>query len=213
MTKNCPSCKHELTGKFDACLRCGHETSSKSLGVSPIEIVTPPIPKNTNSPDIRAKGTLWKGTYSGKAMLDSWMICALVTLASSATGALTYGLAGFLIGLFGIGAIAFGWLSVIYIYRTGSVKYTLTDERLTHRHGFFSQITNHIEVLDVDDVTLEQTIIQRLIGVGAIKLHTSDNSHPVLWLRGIDNVQDVAEVIELAHRRERHKRALHVTAI
>ncbi|MFT7642718.1 MAG: hypothetical protein ACI9G1_004476 [Pirellulaceae bacterium] len=213
MMKNCPLCSHELLGEFEICLGCGHEIgplNTSVLGIAPAEPQPIDAAGSLTSP---GEDTLWVGTYSGKAMLGSWLLAAGFTVAGAAIGAFTYGMAGCLIGILGGGAIILGWVSLVYVYRTGSVNYTLTGHRFTHRHGFFSHVTSHIEVIDVDDITMEQSIVQRLVGVGSLKLHSSDQSHPVLWLHGIDKVGEVAEVLERARRRERHKRALHVTAI
>jgi hypothetical protein len=70
-----------------------------------------------------------------------------------------------------------------------------------------------MEVIDIDDVTFEQKIVERMMGVGSIKIISSDRTHPELWMRGIENVRHIATQIDDIRRKERRKRALHIEAI
>ncbi len=75
------------------------------------------------------------------------------------------------------------------------------------------RVTDRIEVIDIDDVTYEQGIVQRMLGVGTIRMSSSDRSHPELVLSGIDGVERVADMIDDIRRKERRKRGLHIEAI
>jgi len=55
--------------------------------------------------------------------------------------------------------------------------------------------------------------MERMFGVGTIKLLSSDTSDPSLVLRGIDNVQQVASMIDNARRDERRKRGLYMETV
>ena len=94
-----------------------------------------------------------------------------------------------------------------------SVEYTLTTQRLIHKHGLLHRVTNRVEVIDIDDVSYSQGPIERLLGVGTIKLLSSDVSDPQLVLRGIDNVQKVATLIDNARREERRRRGLYLESV
>jgi hypothetical protein len=67
-------------------------------------------------------------------------------------------------------------------------------------------------VIDIDDVTYVQGVIQRMLGVGKVQLRSKDRSHPQLILAGIDQVQRVSGMIDDVRRKERRKRSLHIDA-
>ena len=68
-------------------------------------------------------------------------------------------------------------------------------------------------MIDIDDVTFEQGLVQRMVNVGTIKISSSDRTHPELTLRGIEGVQEVADTIDDVRRKERRRRGLHIEAI
>jgi hypothetical protein len=74
-------------------------------------------------------------------------------------------------------------------------------------------VTDRIEVIDVDDVSCEQGIVERMLGVGTIRIQSSDRTHPELSLLGIENVRQVAELIDDTRRKERQRRGLHIEAV
>ena len=65
----------------------------------------------------------------------------------------------------------------------------------------------------LDDITYSQTIIDRMFGVGTIRIVSSDRSHPDLPVPGIDNVKDVASKMQEARHEERMRRGLHIESI
>jgi hypothetical protein len=67
-------------------------------------------------------------------------------------------------------------------------------------------------VIDIDDVAYTQGIVQRMLGVGTIRLESKDRSHPQLNLLGIDQVARVSGMIDDVRRKERRKRSLHIDA-
>jgi uncharacterized membrane protein YdbT with pleckstrin-like domain len=149
---------------------------------------------------------LWSGGYSGKAMYGTWIIGGLVTIGLGA-------------GMFAFLPIGFA-IPVLWVFLLGmlatkklGVYYELTTQRFIHKAGILKRVTDRIEVIDIDDVTYEQGIIQRMLGVGTIKISSSDRSHPELTMHGIDGVIEVADMIDDIRRKERRKRGLHIEAI
>jgi hypothetical protein len=65
----------------------------------------------------------------------------------------------------------------------------------------------------MDDISYDQSIFERLLGVGSIRVTSSDQTHPKFVLRGIDEVQLVASTMDEARRQERVKRGLHIEAV
>ena len=143
-------------------------------------------------------------------MYGSWFITAAITIATL-----------FIICLFAKdvaniwyiagAALLVLWMAVITIYvvRRLGQHYELTTQRFIHQNGVLVRKTDRIEVIDIEDVSYTQGIIQRMLGVGTIQISGRDQSHPVLVLSGIDNVPEVASLIDDVRRDERRKRSLH----
>lgn len=170
-----------------------------------------------NTDDLENEHEIWSGMYSGKAMLGNWIAAAagsIVLLIGTLLLIPTVG--GFVIAISILAVLLvliWGGLGVIYLYRKWSRGYEVTTQRLKHRNGIFTRISDRIELIDIDDVTVRQGPIQAMMGVGNIKIKSSDSSHPELELVGIDQCRQVADLIDDARRKERRKRGLHIEAI
>ncbi|MEX2174562.1 MAG: PH domain-containing protein [Pirellulaceae bacterium] len=155
---------------------------------------------------------LWHGSYSFKAMYGYWLLAAVVTVIAIVVCFVmpeptTWLAAGTIAAVLWI---AFGGY---LLYERLSVEYSLTSQRFVHQRGILRRVTNRIEVIDIDDVTVEQGFIERMVGVGTIKLLSSDTTDPKLYLRGIDDVKRVAMLIDDARRDERRKRGMYIETV
>jgi hypothetical protein len=52
-----------------------------------------------------------------------------------------------------------------------------------------------------------------VLGVGTIRITSSDRTHPQLVLRGIESVREVSGLIDSARRKERVRRGLHIESV
>lgn len=165
-----------------------------------------------NSQQVEIK--LWQGGFSAKAMYGTWLLWIAVTLIGL-TALVSMGSHYQLAWPIGGSLIILGWCYAIamYLYRRLAVHYELTNQRFIHQQGILIRNTNRIELIDIDDVGITQGIIQRMLGVGTIKLTGSDSTHPEFYLCGIDQVQKVANQIDDARRAERRRRSVHIEAI
>lgn len=157
---------------------------------------------------------LWSGGYSPKAMIGSWFLMAVISvvlliapLFVPPSLPLSFPIA--------IAIIAVIWVvgGLRYVWRRLGVHYALTSQRFVHKSGILTRETDRIEVIDIDDVSYRQGPVQRTLGVGTIIITSSDRSHPVLTMVGIDKVSDVAGLIDDIRRTERRKRSLHIESI
>ena len=157
---------------------------------------------------------LWEGRFSSRAMIGSWLLASFVTVVLL-VGILMFSPGnGYLwMAWLVICALLWGWFATQLAYRKLTCKYRLTSQRFIHESGLLKRVTDRIEVIDIDDVSFEQRIVERFLGVGSIKVTSSDRSHPELWLRGIENVKEVAGVIDDIRRKERRRRGLHIESI
>jgi len=78
--------------------------------------------------------------------------------------------------------------------RRQSTKATITGDKLRYEAGLFSKSTRTIQLSKVQDVRVDQTLGQRMLGVGDISIETSGESSR-LTMPHIDRPQAVADEI------------------
>lgn len=233
---HCPSCGTEVTDQAVYCHKCGErldrvdqqlpavepgENDSAAERVAEEAAVQPArTPLERLQEDAAARQAsedqpeqeLWAGGYCSKAMLGAWVASGLITVLLLA---LTVWAWHRYVTLGAFLAIVILWLFQLLrlVYRRLHVRYRLTTQRLLHEAGILRRVTDRIETIDMDDVTWEQTFLERLVGVGTIRVTSSDRTHPELVLVGIENVKEVAEKIDDVRRNERRRRGLHIESV
>src|SRR5690606_34405327 len=101
----------------------------------------------------------------------------------------------------------------VLAYRKLTWRVVVTDQRLIHHHGLLHRVSHRIEVIDIDDVAYDQALLERLVGVGRITITSSDRTHPELHMKGIDQVERVASLIDDTRRHERMRRGLYIETV
>jgi membrane protein YdbS with pleckstrin-like domain len=159
-----------------------------------------------------AEQELWQGGYCLKAMAATWVVSLLASIALIVAGFL---IANRIVWWCVLAAIVLLWLylAIVLLRRRLGVHYRLTTQRFFHESGILIHTTDLIEVIDMDDITYRQTLIDRMTGVGTIRIVSSDRSHPDLSIDGIDNVHDVAAMMHDARHAERTRRGLHIEQV
>jgi membrane protein YdbS with pleckstrin-like domain len=222
---NCPTCNATVPDAAAFCPQCGGRMKggvpANSAAAQTVDPTAAP-PQGLRSPVNPAGGRttrdvpeeeLWQGGYSPKAMYGSWLGAAVATVAGlAAVLLLSNNAMGWMI--FGAGA-AVVWLFLFgtLLYRRFSDRYRLTNQRFFHEHGILRRVTDRVEVIDIDDVTFEQGIIERLLGVGTLRISSSDKTTPELIVPGIDNIKEVADMVDRARRAERERRSLYIESV
>ena len=240
---NCPACGADVVQSSVYCHRCGARlgggtSNPGGSAAQPMDSANSesfPAPEAapssgqplTASPSLMARGgeppslrpggeekeqELWQGGYSGKDMYEAWTLYALVSLvliviSIAANTAWVWWASVVLILLLWVRGM------LVLVYRKWSVAYRLTNRRFFHEKGILRRVTDRLELIDIDDITVEQSIIDRLVGVGTIKITSSDRTHPVLELPGIKDARHVADLMDNARLEERRRRGLHIEAI
>jgi membrane protein YdbS with pleckstrin-like domain len=163
---------------------------------------------------------LWSGAYSPKAM-TGWYIVALVlgvigmVVASNVDPNAWTAVA---IGLL----IVFGCLALYSVYKRMSEHYRLTTHRFVIQKGLLSRTDNRILLVDVDDITVHQGIVERLFNLGTITLRTTDETTKeespdqeapgkgIIKMAGIENPREVGDLIDESRRAERTRRGVYM---
>ena len=78
--------------------------------------------------------------------------------------------------------------------RRQTVRVTLTGDKLRYESGLLSKTTRNIQLSKVQDVRVDQSLGQRMLGVGDISIETSGESSR-LEVDNIDQPQAVADEI------------------
>jgi hypothetical protein len=85
-------------------------------------------------------------------------------------------------------------------------RYKLTNERLMIEHGFVGRRTEEIDLYRVNDVAVKQNPAERVIGVGDVRVVTTDASAPEKRLHNVREPDRVKDLIREAARAERQRR-------
>jgi hypothetical protein len=156
---------------------------------------------------------LWRGGYSSKAMIGSWVISVSVTLGLLLIG--LFWVRDVTVWLLLVVTMLLPWIycAAVLTYRRMSVHYALSTQRFIHERGILRRVNDRIELLDVDDITFEQSLWERMVGVGTLRIVSHDRSSPELVLSGIEDIKRVAGLFDNARLAERRRRGLHVEQI
>lgn len=75
-------------------------------------------------------------------------------------------------------------------------KWTLTGDKLHSETGFTSKLTRTIPVSKIQDVRSQQSLVQRLLGIGTVTVENAGSDRiGVLEIYDVDNPQRVVEAI------------------
>ena len=207
----CKQCGTEIAEGAAFCQACGAALAAEASDppLTPRDRLRPSAGADSDDSEV----PLWEGRFSKRAMVGWWVMAGVLTVAAVvAASMLNFTDAAWFYTLLGIGLV---WVALVawLLYQQWSVSYSLTSQRLIHEHGILWRHTDRIETIDISDVSLHQGPIERMLGVGTVKLLSSDESTPHFQLVGIDDARRVATLIDEARRQERRKRGLHVESI
>ena len=96
---------------------------------------------------------------------------------------------------------------------TRHTVFTLTDQRLKFTRGVLSRTTEDLELYRVRDTRFEQGFFERMLGLGRIRLYTTDETSPEIVLPFIADAEGVRERIRaLVEARRDAKRVRYLDA-
>jgi membrane protein YdbS with pleckstrin-like domain len=162
-------------------------------------------------------GVAWvEGGYSGKNLRSTCLLVWLVTIFFVGIGIywMTKGMGDYAkvywTLLLIVPVCAWVYFGCIYIYRTKTIRYRLTQHRFYNEEGLFTKTVDTLELINIEDMTLRQTLVDRVIngGTGTIVITSNDQSHPTLKIIGLENPRAAYESIDEMRRRERNARVI-----
>lgn len=181
----CPDCGHEVSSAAPSCPQCGR----------PMAPVAAPTPQATAGAEER----LWRGTPS--LILVSGRIAVLIIVAIVIPVILYFfydQLATYAHWIWIAFAVILLWLIIgigIAIARIKATIYTVTNQRVMIETGLASKKVEDIDLRYIDDTQFQQTLIQRILGIGNVTITSSDKVAPFYVLRGVRDPRALRELI------------------
>jgi len=221
---HCTACSADVPVDATFCPKCGQRIANVAAAPAVGPVAAAPAPADRlrggqHAVPHEEEKELWRGGYSSKAMIGGWIFAVLITVLA-AIGAVL--LPSPMTWIAALVVVVLVWLFPLFKLGTMrlSVEYTLTTQRFLHKKGFLHRVADQILLVDVDDITYEQGPIGRLLNFGTITLRAKDMSlagkgsqEGNLTLVPVDNVQQVANLIDEARREERRKRAIYMAQV
>jgi membrane protein YdbS with pleckstrin-like domain len=90
--------------------------------------------------------------------------------------------------------------------RTKVVRYRISNYRIDYERGLLSKRIDTLELWHVEDIQYHQSLMDRIMGVGDIKVISHDDTTPQLLLKGIPNPRPLFETLKqrvIAVKRQR----------
>lgn len=82
-------------------------------------------------------------------------------------------------------------------------KYSLSEDRIFIDTGFFKTVSNEVRLYRVLDLQLVQTFGQKLLGLGTIKVNSSDKSMHNFEIKNIKKSKVVKELLSESVEKQR----------
>jgi hypothetical protein len=88
---------------------------------------------------------------------------------------------------------------------THAIRWVLTTERLRVVRGLLNRSTEEVELTRIRDVSFEQSLGQRALGIGTVTVVGTDATAPTVVLHDVDEPEQVKELIRQAVRDQRRR--------
>jgi len=79
---------------------------------------------------------------------------------------------------------------------TKQLRYRISNYRIDFERGLLSKDISTLELWHVEDLSFHQSIVDRLLGIGSIRVLSHDDTMPNLNIRGIPNARTIFEELK-----------------
>ncbi len=174
--------------------------------IAPAESAAPK-PLAVTPDDARQERDIWWGSYAGRTMMPSFVVCGMLTLGIVVLVLQLYhslGLSDTLARRLVYGLVGAVWLCQLsrWLYRVSSFNYRLTTRRVFQHRGILYASDRIVELTHINRVLVEQGFWERWLDVGRVRLLCDNHAPPVLLL-GVSDPRHHAAEIEMFVQRAR----------
>jgi uncharacterized membrane protein YdbT with pleckstrin-like domain len=113
-------------------------------------------------------------------------------------------------GQLAVAVITIGIYWIVRKFKSISVTYRLTSQRVEVNTGLFSTRKDALELYRVRDIVLEKPLGQRIMGNGNVVLVSIDKTTPSLRIYALENIEAIYERMRDAIEAERTRKGIRV---
>lgn len=92
-----------------------------------------------------------------------------------------------------------GWKMLVL----ATTQYEITSQRIFYKRGVFNRHKDQLEIVRIRDLSTYRPFIQRLVGLGTLKMDTVDRTHPTLVIPGLYDVDEFKDFLHKLNAAER----------
>lgn len=207
---SCPECRHAVSDRAATCPQCGAAIAGALARAAAAPAGLPGVASGAVAERVE-----WEGTPSPRllvrespALLGALLSFPVTLLLFPRVLKLIAGLDPDLrtvvhqqgttlraVVLCLVGAVALFRLTRagIHYAQLKATRYRVTNQRLTIESGLVSKRVDDVDLRTVEDVGLEQSPLERLLGVGRLTIVSTDRQRPRLELYGVTDPRNVRE--------------------
>lgn len=209
----CPECKQQVSTEAVSCPHCGKQLTG-SAAAAPTAGPGFFVPGGAPGPE----ETLWEGRPSiallygklvrlfirliilvviGYFALTSGL-SALASLSSAARSFVEQNNTILVLGILVVLALLLlpAVMGLLQAWaRIKNTHYRVTNQRIVIQSGVLSRSLQEIDLRSVDDIEFQQTVTERLFGIGQVFVVSTDKVAPKLSLHGIPDPLKIRELI------------------
>jgi membrane protein YdbS with pleckstrin-like domain len=104
--------------------------------------------------------------------------------------------------------LTLGLAYVVFWLRNVATRYHITTQRIRIERGILSRRTQNVELFRIDHFDIDKPLGMRMLGHAVLELSSSDPGFPSVVLRGIPNLEHLADTLRECSLRERKRRAV-----
>ena len=203
----CPECGKPLSSLATACPHCGFAQQG-AAALAPQGAPGPEETLWTGTPSLRLLAGRIVGTALALVLIPTAAFLIHSALGRvSTTGGSSFG--SFLVKNDEVITLVLAAVALVIllpplfslvrgIVEVKSLRYTITSQRILVEKGLFSKTLQEIDLRYVDETQFSQGLIERILGIGKVRVASTDAMTPRLVLVGILNPRAVRETLRAA---------------
>jgi len=191
-------------------------------GTQPLEEQKASQGENTDSTagtGVEGEVVVWEASYSKRNFIGRGLFRLVLTIGWVALAAYTWGMGHERLAYltWGVGGVVLVfWIAMFLrmIQAHQSHHYQLTNRRLFVSTGIIHRRRDMMELMRIKDVfTRQQSLLERLLGLGTVIVVPSEKEIPTFYLTGVNDPQEVMDLIWHHARAERDQRSVKVDSV